>query len=77
MEIQRDRRKAVWTAQEDKILQEKYASLPTRTLAEQLNRTPNAVYLRAKKLDLEKSFQRLREMALTLDGHRSKRKVAA
>lgn len=44
-----------WVPDEDEIMVAKYATTSTVVLSEELNRTPNAVVLRAKHLKLSKS----------------------
>lgn len=44
-----------WTADEDEVLRELYADVPSKTLAQKLNRSLVSVYGRAKTLGLQKS----------------------
>lgn len=58
-----------WTPEEDAVLIERYATTATKDLAEQLGRSPTAVYQRAKDLDLYKSADYKKDLyrRLTLD----------
>ena len=56
-----------WTDAEKKIAQEFYGTIGTKKLSEALpGRTPRQIYDLARRMDLKKSHDRLREMGREL-----------
>jgi hypothetical protein len=55
-------RKGRWSEDELGTLVDKYPEMYTRDLAYLLNRTVNSVFVKARKLDLEKSYRHLQRM---------------
>ena len=66
-----------WTKGEVDELVRDYPTTFTKELAARFKRTPNSVYLKAKQLELEKSFTHLQSMSKFLDGKRSRKKETA
>lgn len=61
-----------WSREDDATLMREYPETATKELAAKLGRTPNAVYLRARKLELEKSYRHLQGMAGSLASWRKR-----